>query len=93
MDARFFSNYINHSIHFAIENTGVPQLTAPQVARYSLSVPPEPEQSAISEILSDMDAEIAALEKRRDKARAIKQGMMQQLLTGRIRLTNETRNE
>jgi len=33
-----------------------------------------------------MDAEIAALERRRDKAQQIKQGMMQQLLTGRIRL-------
>ena len=44
------------------------------------------EQRAIAVILSDMDAEITALEKRRDKTRAIKQGMMQQLLTGRIRL-------
>ena len=34
----------------------------------------------------DMDAEIAALERRRDKTRTIKQGMMQQLLTGRVRL-------
>ena len=44
------------------------------------------EQEAIASILSDMDAEIAALEQRRDKTRAIKQGMMQQLLTGRMRL-------
>ena len=44
------------------------------------------EQSAIASVLSDMDAEIAALEQRRDKTRAIKQGMMQQLLTGRVRL-------
>ena len=86
MDARFFSSYINHSIHFAVESTGVPQLTAPQVARYSLPVPPEPEQRAISETLSDMDAETAALERRRDKTRVVKQGMMQQLLTGRVRL-------
>ena len=86
MDARFFSSYINHSIHFAVESTGVPQLTAPQVARYSLLVPLEHEQRAISETLSDMDAEIAALERRRDKTRVVKQGMMQQLLTGRVRL-------
>ena len=45
------------------------------------------EQSAIASVLSDMDAEIAALEQRRDKTRAIKQGMMQQLLTGRVRLS------
>ena len=47
------------------------------------------EQSSIATILSDMDVEIAALEKERDKTRAIKQGMMQELLTGRIRLVNE----
>ena len=44
------------------------------------------EQRAIATVLSDMDAEIAALEHRLDKTRAIKQGMMQQLLTGSIRL-------
>ncbi len=44
------------------------------------------EQAAIAEILSDMDAEISALEARREKTRLLKQGMMQELLTGRIRL-------
>jgi type I restriction enzyme S subunit len=44
------------------------------------------EQTAIAEILSDMDAEISALEARREKTRLLKQGMMQELLTGRIRL-------
>ncbi len=44
------------------------------------------EQKSIAAVLSDMDADIAALERRQDKARAIKQGMMQQLLTGRVRL-------
>ena len=52
-----------------------------------ISVPPTlPEQTAIATILSDMDAEIAALETKLTKARQIKQGMMQELLTGRIRL-------
>ncbi|MCZ2109286.1 MAG: restriction endonuclease subunit S, partial [Dehalococcoidia bacterium] len=41
---------------------------------------------AIATLLSDIDAEIAALEARRDKTRQIKLGMMQQLLTGRVRL-------
>jgi type I restriction enzyme S subunit len=45
------------------------------------------EQQAIAEILSDMDYEITALEGRREKTRLLKQGMMQELLTGRIRLT------
>ena len=44
------------------------------------------EQAAIARVLSDMDAELAALEARRDKTRALKQGMMQELLTGRTRL-------
>jgi type I restriction enzyme S subunit len=44
------------------------------------------EQQAIAAVLSDMDAEIAALEQRRDKTRALKQGMMQELLTGKTRL-------
>jgi type I restriction enzyme, S subunit len=46
----------------------------------------KPEQTAIAAILSDMDAEIAALEAKLVKARQVKQGMMQELLTGRIRL-------
>jgi type I restriction enzyme S subunit len=44
------------------------------------------EQRAIAAVLTDMDAEIAALEQKRDKTHALKQGMMQELLTGRIRL-------
>jgi type I restriction enzyme S subunit len=49
-------------------------------------LPPLPEQTAIATVLSDMDLELAALEQRRDKTRALKQGMMQELLTGRTRL-------
>jgi type I restriction enzyme, S subunit len=44
------------------------------------------EQNAIASILSDMDTEIATLEQRRNKTRDLKQSMMQELLTGRIRL-------
>lgn len=50
-------------------------------------MPPTAEQAAIAEMLWEMDAELAALEARRDKTRALKQGMMQELLTGRTRLT------
>ncbi|ELO1554960.1 restriction endonuclease subunit S [Aeromonas hydrophila] len=49
-------------------------------------LPPKQEQTAIATILSDMDSELAALEQKLAKARDVKQGMMQQLLTGRIRL-------
>ena len=54
---------------------------------FELYTPGYDEQYAIASVLSDMDAEIAVLEQRRNKTRAIKQGMMQQLLTGRVRLS------
>ncbi len=52
-----------------------------------LYAPDYDEQHAIASVLSDMDGEITALEQRREKTHAIKQGMMQQLLTGRVRLS------
>ena len=61
--------------------------TAKLVRLLPIDLPPTPEeQTAIATVLSDMDAEISALVGRRDKTRALKQGMMQELLTGRIRL-------
>lgn len=51
-----------------------------------LAFPAAREQEAIATILADMDADITALEARRNKTRALKQGMMQELLTGRTRL-------
>ncbi|MFA7174625.1 MAG: restriction endonuclease subunit S, partial [Kiritimatiellia bacterium] len=53
-----------------------------------LLIPALEEQTAIAAVLSDMDAEIEALEQRRTKTRNLKQGMMQELLTGRVRLVN-----
>jgi|LFRM01.1.fsa_nt_gb type I restriction enzyme S subunit len=55
----------------------------------SIKVPTLPEQTAIANILSDMDSEIEALERKLNKYKDIKQGMMQELLTGRIRLLEE----
>ena len=52
----------------------------------TFTVPSQSEQTAIAAVLSDMDAEVAVLERRLDKVREVKQGMMQQLLTGRVRL-------
>ena len=65
----------------------IPGLSRSDILDQELPLPADiEEQNAIATVLSDMDAEIAALEQRRDKTRAIKQGMMQQLLTGRVRL-------
>lgn len=57
-----------------------------QLRNLQLICPNLVEQTAIATVLSDMDAELTALEARRDKTRALKQGMVQELLTGRIRL-------
>jgi type I restriction enzyme, S subunit len=59
-----------------------------EIEKLTLKLPPLPEQTAIAEVLSEMDAELAALEQRREKTRALKQGMMQELLTGRTRLVS-----
>ncbi len=56
------------------------------VQDFRLGLPAVDEQAAIAAVLSDMDAELAALEARRDKTRDLKQAMMQELLTGRTRL-------
>ena len=68
------------------EASGVPSLNSRTIESIEIDLPKLDEQCAITAILTDMDAEIAGLESRREKARAIKQGMMQQLLTGRVRL-------
>jgi type I restriction enzyme S subunit len=66
---------------------GVPTLNRNDVHAHKILIPPiVEEQTAIAAILSDMDAEIAALEQKRDKTRLLKQGMMQELLTGKTRL-------
>ena len=75
----------DHMIALATGSTFL-EISKRDVANICIELPPLPEQRAIATVLSDMDAEIAALERRLDKTRAIKQGMMQQLLTGSIRL-------
>ncbi len=52
----------------------------------TVQVPPIPEQTAIANVLSEMDSELAALQELREKTRNLKQAMMQELLTGRTRL-------
>lgn len=65
-----------------------PHVHAKDIYPIELTMPPsKAEQTAIANVLTTMDNEIEALEKERDKYKCIKQGMMQQLLTGKIRLT------
>ena len=69
------------------QGTSIKGITMEKVKELIITLPPtKEEQSAIAAILSDMDKEIEVLEVKRDKFKTIKQGMMQKLLTGQIRL-------
>lgn len=69
-----------------VTGTTVYHLYGSDMKKFTFSMPGIEHQEAIVGTLDDMDAEIAALEARRDKTRALKQGLMQELLTGRTRL-------
>jgi type I restriction enzyme S subunit len=68
------------------EASGVPSLNAQTIENIEIFVPSHFEQTAIASVLSDMDLELREVESKIMKARDIKQGMMQQLLSGKIRL-------
>jgi type I restriction enzyme S subunit len=73
-------------IEIATASTTVKHLSHGDIEGIERSLPTVPEQTAIAEVLSRMDAELATLEQRRDKTRNLKQAMMQELLTGKTRL-------
>ncbi|WP_299010393.1 restriction endonuclease subunit S [uncultured Shewanella sp.] len=68
------------------DTTSIPQINNKHIIPFLIPLPPKKEQTAIATILSNMDNEIQTLEQRLAKTRQIKQGMMQELLTGRTRL-------
>ena len=85
--AHLFSRGVRRQIDRLLAGSNYPAISSGDVRRIEIPCPPGIiEQRAVASVLSDMDAELAALELRRQKTRAIKRGMMQQLLTGRIRL-------
>lgn len=84
-----FLYYVYKCIVWNTENTTIARLYNENFNNTSIKFPSnKDEQDAIAAVLSDMDNEIAQLESRKSKYEAIKQGMMQQLLTGKIRLIN-----
>ena len=87
IDFIYYYLVFNQSVIYNAQTGGAqPHIHPVDLMPLQVNLPPLPEQHAIASVFSDMDAEIAALEQRRDKTRAIKQGMMQQLLTGQVRL-------
>jgi type I restriction enzyme S subunit len=77
-----YRNYINN----LLAGSSINNLRPSTIESLEFRFPERREQAAIATVLSDMDAELAALEARRDKTRALKRAMMQELLTGRTRL-------
>jgi type I restriction enzyme S subunit len=90
-DPLFFSYLINRyetnsSLRSKVGGSAQLGLSRTAVLEEEIPIPAVGEQQAVATVLSGIDAQIAALEWHRDKIRAIKQGMLQQLLTGRVRL-------
>ncbi len=77
---------IHQQFLFFAVGTKVSGISKSNIPKLTLPVPPYPEQAAIAEILMDMDSEIDVLEVKLEKSRHLKQGMMHNLLTGKIRL-------
>ncbi len=77
---------IRQQFLFYAVGTKVSGISKSNIPKLTLPVPSLPEQSAIAAVLTEMDAELAELEQRLAKTRALKQGMMQELLTGKTRL-------
>ncbi|MGI2175468.1 restriction endonuclease subunit S [Shewanella ulleungensis] len=78
--------FITDLANVATGTTSVAAIYTRDLFQLNLLLPPKEEQTAIATIFSDMDNEIQTLEQRLSKTRQIKQGMMQELLTGRTRL-------
>ena len=94
----YLSHLINHSTVATQkarmgQGNAVVHISAHNLAQLQLDLPSLKEQTAIATVLADMDAETATLERRRDKTRSIKQGMMQALLTGRIRIVCDSESK
>ena len=81
-----FFKLIVFQLNSLVFGSGQPLITGGQLKNIEIGLPKYEEQTRIATILSDMDAEIAVLEKKLEKYRAVKAGMMQNLLTGQIRL-------
>ena len=86
-DVHFFRYLmIRKNLNTLVFGSGQPLITGSQLKELLFSLPHKEEQTAIANVLSDMDEDILALEQRLGKTRQLKQGMMQELLTGKTRL-------
>jgi len=88
-DPDFLYYLFEYNKNFLLGNAGITAtliISKKDFSDLTFLIPEITEQISIASILSDIDSEIISLEQKRDKTKALKQGMMQELLTGRIRL-------
>lgn len=85
VDCRYITYYINSLVHFPKESTGVPQLTAPKVKRIKINLPQKAEQTTIANILSKVDEAITSVQNSIAAAERLKKGLIQNLLTGKMK--------
>lgn len=86
VDGRYIAEYMNGKVNFPRESTGVPQLTRPQVAKGRVALPPLDEQKEIAEKLSTVDKKIRQEKEYKERLKEMKKGLMQDLLTGKVRV-------
>lgn len=87
--ALLMSRMTSEQVDRIIAGSNYPAVSSTDVRRLSFDVPDLAEQRAIAAVLADADAELGLLQRRLAKSRDVKQGIMQELLTGRIRLPVE----
>ena len=80
------SHHVNSELRTKVIGSAQLGLGRKSVKEQQIQFPPLPEQTAIASVLTEMDGELAVLTQRREKTRALKQAMMQELLTGKTRL-------
>ena len=87
---KYFKYYINHIVEFERENTGVPQLTIPKISEKRVAFPLKEEQDRIVIALETFDIHIANLTELIEKKKAIREGALEDLISGKTRLSGFT---
>lgn len=83
---KLFSEEITMQIDGLIAGSNYPAINSADVSKLNIWIPEVEEQIAIAEVLNDLDCELTSLSDKLDKTKDLKQGMMQELLTGKTRL-------
>jgi type I restriction enzyme S subunit len=82
------SSHVQDAVAQISTSTAVPMISQKQIKEFKIGIPPIEEQTKIAEILSSVDDKLEVLSEKKTHYQELKQGLMQQLLTGKIRVNN-----